>query len=503
MKHWQELKIAALLGSQKTAAVLHWPEQDVGVLGRALANQPSALLQQLALMSVYQRAGQLPVTLAPTGAAASDARPYASAAMSRHLAYLLGNEGQIYLPLWLELARQARVLAPRRYLPALLKLGDQQKTWRLQIADVAGARGGWLAQHNPDWRWLLAGQFDLSSPALTEFWQTAPQASRELLFERLRAADANAALGFLQQVWAEENAATRKVLLEKLRAGLSMADHDFLENCLDDRSKAVKDVAVDLLARLPESALVQRLQQVAARIVHIRKGMIVKHIEIIALDSLSPALERDGLEAKPKRVDNLGEKAQWLRDVFAGIGLDWLNRHCTMSAETILEKLLHSEWANAIMQGLMLAAKRQRHQDWLLALLHADSVKMPATDSELLPLLSPDRREHYLLAQFKADKKTGAALKTLVALCNAMPSWSWSADFTVRVMESYQSLNRSGAPLSYEFERQVFPQLLALLGRCGDAALGLQPNQYPPQVLANWQLRRDLQQAFSTHHEKN
>jgi hypothetical protein len=146
---------------------------------------------------------------------------------------------------------------------------------------------------------------------------------------------------------------------------------------------------------------------------------------------------------------------------------------------------------------LKLAAQRQQHQDWLTALLHADSVKIPATDSELLPLLMPDRRERYLLAPLTADKKAGAALKHLVALLNSMPYWSWSADFTLRLMESYQNLVRGNAPLSYEFERQVFPQLLTLLGRCGDAALGLPPNQYPPQVLSNWQFRRELHQAFA------
>lgn len=497
MKHWRELEVAALLGSQKAATINSWPADESGELAQQLGQQPQAILKQLALLAIYQRAGLQPRTLPPQPAAHLDNQPYATAAQAKHLSYVLGNDGQGYLPDWLNYARERQVLLPRRYLPAVLKLGDTNKKWRLAIAAVAGERGDWLAQQNPDWAWLSAARFDLGSPELEPYWQSASLPCRELLFERLRAQNPSQALVFLQKIWPEENAATRKLLLDKLLANLSMADQDFLESCLDDRSKAVKEAAVDLLARLPESALVQRMQAVATETLHIKQGMILKSVDIIPLEQLNPALERDGLDAKAKKVDNLGEKAQWLRDVFACVSLDWLTHYSGMSADNLLAKILKSEWAAALYSGLLIAAKRQQHQDWLIALLHADSVKIPANTYDILPVLTQQRREEHVLDLLVAGKKSAAALKELVGLLNSVPLWSWSADFTLKLLESYQTLTRGNAPLSYEFEHRVFPQLLTLIGRCGDPALGLQPNLYPQQILSNWQFRRDLQSAFA------
>ena len=69
-------------------------------------------------------------------------------------------------------------------------------------------------------------------------------------------------------------------MLEKLSIHLSIADHDFLEGCLDDRSKIVKEVAIDLLARLPESLFVQRMQQQLSQILLLKTGIVRKSLDV-------------------------------------------------------------------------------------------------------------------------------------------------------------------------------------------------------------------------------
>ena len=55
------LEIAALLGTQKTLPTITWPNPQLADIAKQLP--PQNLLAQLALMTVYQRAGQKPVSL--------------------------------------------------------------------------------------------------------------------------------------------------------------------------------------------------------------------------------------------------------------------------------------------------------------------------------------------------------------------------------------------------------------------------------------------------------
>ncbi len=496
-QHWHDLQVAALLGSQKTTVIKHWPNEGVANIAQNLPDDSNSLLAPLALMSVYQRAGQQPTTLPSHPAADVETGRYPSATMLKHLHYLLSHDGQDYLLDWLLLASQHHLLCPRAMLPQLLKLGENNKKWRLGIAQIAGKRGYWLAQQNPEWAWLIGGQYDLDQPQFNDYWQNAALASRELLFERWRRAEPTRALAFLQQIWPEENANNRKVFVEKLAINLSDDDHDFLEQCLDDRSKVVKEAVLQLLLRLPQSLLVQRLQQACMTILTIKKGLVSKNLEVTPLLTITAALERDGLEAKPKKIDSLGEKAQWLRDIIAGVSLEWLLSYCEMDAATLLAKILKTEWATALCTGLIVAATRQQHQGWLKALLAVDDLKMPVTHGELLAELAIAEREKILLQQLLGVQKTALPLKSVVSLLKTLPSWAWSRDFTLKILESYQHFQGHNQKLSYEFEYQVLPQLQTLIARCGDASLGQQPNQYPPQILSTWQFRVEMRQAFA------
>ncbi len=494
---WRECEVAALLGSQKAPVISQWPNAELQAVATQLATDKPLLLAQLALMAVYQRAGQQAISLPASSAAEPETRAYLPAAAHTQALFVLNNDGQVYLSEWLPLVAAQQFILPRTLLPPFLRLGENNKKWRLVLGEVAGKRGAWLGLQNPDWSWLIATQFDLHSPELDNYWQTTTLACRELLFERLRLDNPERALAFLLAVWPTEAANVRKLLVEKLMIGLSMADHDFLESCLDDRSKVVKEAAIDLLARLPESLFVQRLQQQLASIILLKTGIVRKSLDIIALENISPELERDGFNPKAATVQGLGAKAQWLRDIIAHVSLDWLNQHYPFDAETMLSHVIKSDWAEALIAGLTIAAIRQQHQAWLLALLTVESPKIALRRVDLQNALSPTIREQWLLNALKKAKNVTEQLSVLVAALRELNVWSWSRDFSLIAMSLYQHPQLQNSQ-SYEVAQRLLPLLLERLNDCGDASLCLQPNQYPTPVLISWQFRLAMRTALNS-----
>ena len=86
--------------------------------------------------------------------------------------------------------------------------------------------------------------------------------------EALRSAHPARGLALLQSTWKSDPAAERAALLAVLTVGLCDDDEPFLEAALDDRSAGVRQVAVDLLARLPGSRRAARMAERLAALVN-------------------------------------------------------------------------------------------------------------------------------------------------------------------------------------------------------------------------------------------
>lgn len=486
MSAWQQLQVAALLGTQKNSPSPQWSTELAPLMNQLSEN---SLLQQLAVMNVYQRCAFSAVSMAIPTPSSPETLTASSASQQKWLSYLLTYEGQDYLLNWLDLAATKQVTFPARYLTELLDIGSKNKKFRLAICQVAAQRGAWLAARNTDWQWLQGGVIALDDEQLNSYWHTASAANRELLFERLRLAKPAQARDFLQQVWREEAASTRKLLLEKFAAHLSLDDHDFLESCLADRSRLVKEQTVELLASLQGSLLQQRLQHTLSQHLRLKKGLVHKSLQVEAIEQVTDVLERDGLNPKAADIKNgLGEKAQWLRDVMAGVSLEWLSTHYEMQAEAFVTAALKTDWAEALLTGLSTAAVRQKHSIWLKALLDVDSKKLALPRFKLFDALSMADKESWLLsyaAQSKKELERGAVLLQFFYQSQA---WSWSAYFTLAVMDIYQQQLKL---------QQANNQLGHYLARYGDAQLAQKANQYPSQIVNTWLMRLEIEQAFS------
>ncbi|HNC03019.1 MAG TPA: DUF5691 domain-containing protein [Agitococcus sp.] len=486
MSAWQQLQVAALLGTQKNSPSPQWPTELAPLMSQFSEN---SLLNQLAALSAYQRCAFSAITMANPTPSSPETLAASTRQQQKWLSYLLSYDGLDYLLDWLNLASKKQVAFPAAQLPELLDIGYKHKKLRLAICQVAGQRGAWLAERNTDWQWLQGGQISLENEQLSDYWHTASAASRELLFERLRLANPAQARDFLQQVWREEAATTRKLLLEKFSANLSVEDHDFLESCLDDRSRVVNEQTVELLASLQGSLLQQRLQHTLSQHLTLKKGLIHKSLQIEAIEQVTDVLERDGLNPKAADIKNgLGEKAQWLRDVIAGVSLDWLSHHYELQAEAFIHAALKTDWAEALLIGLSTAAIRQKHNVWLKALLDVDSKKLALPRFRLFDALSISDKESWLLAHAGQSKKELERGSVFIQFFYQSQPWLWTHYFTIAVMDVYQQQLKL---------QQSNNQLGHYLARYGDAQLAQKANQYPTQIINTWLMRMEIEQAFS------
>jgi hypothetical protein len=97
-----------------------------------------------------------------------------------------------------------------------------------------------------------------------ENWTTFPKAQRRAFVAGLRHTDPAAGRALIEGVWKTEPAPVRAALVEALAVGLGADDKPFLEKLATDRADSVKQIAVRLIARMPETeGFAQRLAAAA------------------------------------------------------------------------------------------------------------------------------------------------------------------------------------------------------------------------------------------------
>jgi len=339
------------------------------------------LLEAAAAALTYHRAalkpaaGRAPVPAAP----AETDRPLPAAAGARLLRIL--SEGGApggaqttadLLAQWLGAAARRGGFVPPEALPALLDAGRRNGAIRPALGRVAGRRGAWLAGLRTDWRWLLdeaPGGAALDDPAV---WETGSTGERLAYLTRLRGTDAGAARALLEGTWATEAPEERSRFVTALATGLSQDDDAFLESALDDRRKEVRDAALELVRRLPGSALSARMTERALAAVRLeRRSFGPDRLLVEPPQTIDPALRRDGVGAAPTRGTGIG--AWLLEEVVAGTPLKvWTEAFGRAPADAVDLARGH-DWETPLLHGWAKAAIVHGDPGWAQALLAADS----------------------------------------------------------------------------------------------------------------------------------
>ena len=387
---WEGLLSTALVGTARRPP----PPSlalDFAVGPDASEDAAALLLTEAAVLSAYRRAGRLPGE-APRNLpapAVPDDRPSCSPTAVEVLE--LSLSGQVPIPggvallagQWLEAAARVDCRIPARLLPRLLELGSVNPGLQAALRTVVGPRGRWLAGFHDRWGWAGGEPVDDLEAAAPRF-PVAPRAERPAILEAVRRADTTRGRDVLASTWKTDPAAERAALLAVLAVELSDGDEPFLEAALDDRSAGVRQVAVDLLARLPASRRAARMAERLRALVRRGDGPL----SFAPLEEVDALGRRDGInDAAPAGI---GVLAWRLTQLVAGTPLSfWPDELGLAPAETV--ELAAADGARArssvprspLLLGLESAILAQSHRAdtaWAVALFaHRPSAALIAT----------------------------------------------------------------------------------------------------------------------------
>ncbi|MGA5820452.1 DUF5691 domain-containing protein [Kitasatospora sp. NPDC094028] len=491
---WETLQTTALLGTDRRPL----PAAALPLADAVDRTDPAAALLELAaLAAVRRRAGALPVPAAepPGPPAPEDHRPELPAAAARRLSVLLtGRSGggatlanlAELLPQWLGTARDRGLRAPAALIPGLLDAARARSELRADAVALAGPLGRWLAERNPDWRFVLrtaadrpaarpGDQHDEGARNAHQPWHEGLFAERVTHLTLLRRSDPAAGLELLRSTWPTERAEDRLLFLDALQDGLSPADEPFLEAALGDRSKNVRATAAELLSTLPGSALAHRMAERARAAVRLSEAGT--HLLVTPPAECDAAMQRDGIT--PKSPTGRGERAWWFGEVVAAAPLSAWPESTGLTPDQLLALRVgdsidetSSSWADDLREAWARAAVRQHDADWARALLgpaptgparggRARAPRATGAPAKLLAVLPPEERAAWTAA-FIEVHGLGEAFQLLGA-CAA----PWTPPLSTAVVTALaRAASSGGYPWSHSgvlgmTERALAPETAA------------------------------------------
>ena len=367
MSTWQDLVTASLIGTERTGV----PDSAAsGPPGPGPDDPAAQLLDRAALMTVARRGGRPAAHAEPPPEAEPDPSPVVSPAAGRRLARMLGGEHPDLLAEWLAAAVARNRRAPAHLLPALLdrarRVSPSDPGLRRLAAEAGGSRAGWLAGLNPDWTFVTA-----HAGGGQDAWRLGGKSQRRGYLAALRTRDPGTARELITESWEAAAGPERVMFLSVMAsAGLSLADEPLLEAALDERDAEVRSWAAYLLARLPGSALGQRMAQRALGCVRIESGVRGARLAVVPPARSDAAMRRDGVTSgQGGRPQERDARTHLLHEVLARTPLrTWTDRF-GRTAEQVLA-LRSGPWAPVLFTGWSRAAMAQSDQEWMTALIN-------------------------------------------------------------------------------------------------------------------------------------
>ena len=481
MSAWTELVRASLLGTERQPFAMPQAGGGLGrILGRATALEPmAALLSAAAAAAVHRRIQFVPArqeTKPETPQTFQDA-PICPARATGSLTRMLNGEQKDSLPEFLDHLARCKRSAPAALLPALLEEGRQNPEWRDSILGALGARGHWLARHNPDWDYATAG-------APIE-WETSNREQRLALLREVRRTAPARARELLMSTWEHESPEDRADFLKTFLAGLSADDEPMLESILDDRRKEVRQSAADLLARLPGSALCARMTKRLVPLLMItppQKGKLLRlnrprktAIEIALPEACDKALMRDGIEPKTARFllgKKIGEKAGWLLQMIAVVPPGQWCVAPDVEPSALLEAAERTDWRDLLWASWLQATIRHGEGRWIAAFLaRQDILELLCPDSAgLIEALPLDQRDEALRQLLDTQRELTACGVAFLLRHAAM----WTPELSRVVLKRLRGHGQ------YATDARFFP-LYRQCGRCMDPQVaGEASEEYHP-----------------------
>lgn len=369
---WESLVALALLGTDRQGTPPPITENGV----KDILNQIDAadlegwVLSAAGTLATYRQAGQTAMvhTTPVLPACEVDAKSFNPDSLPL-FSRILESEFQPALPEFLDLLQQSGQCIPPEYLPRFLDWGYAHAEERSHLRAVVGMRGEWLAPLNPKWAYAQATPQSSDPDDWQALWDTSDRIVRLNLLRDWRSQNAAAACERLASTWKQEAARDRAAFLECLAVGLTMADEAFLETALGDRSKEVRAVAVELLSRLLESQLSQRIAGQAAELLQFKtvKDQLQIEVKLPLRDDPQWTVYEFKPQPSAQSQSKQGDRANLLLQILSITPLSTWER--AASPAQLIQASLKQDWELILLQGWSIACQRQQNLDWAKALL--------------------------------------------------------------------------------------------------------------------------------------
>ena len=390
----------------------------------------ATLLTRLAGRRSVAAAVTLPARAVAIPGQTSPEQTIADAAL-RRLARLSAEGPKELIGEWFACARKSGKVLPPQWIPPIFETLTPRM--RFEYAPVFGDRIHWLASQ--DARWTIEG---LAKEYGEDNWLTGSAQERIAMLRRMRESDPNRGRTWLETTWSTDPPELREAFVQALKMGLSSADEAFLEKALDDKRKGVRLAAAENLARLPDSALVQRsltrLQPLFAFDPR-QSGMLAwassRKLRIELPAALDKAALRDGMEPKAPADRKIGERSFWLMQMLSIPPLrEWLRRFNCSAAE-LLEAAGRTDYAQEVFGALCAACVRHPDTEWIAALSAAWRARAKDQDrgaapgiAALLAELPAAARDAQLQVEIAALRSQGSIDVSMQLLTCSDHAWS-------------------------------------------------------------------------------
>ncbi|WP_275295482.1 DUF5691 domain-containing protein [Amycolatopsis sp. La24] len=381
MTAWNDLVSTVLLGTRRrTLDPAGLPPGVTEIAGHRTEPADQALVAAAAYTG-YRRAGQRPLTgIEPEPAAAEDTRPFIPNVARARLGHLLSANRPELVEEWLATVAHKGFRVPAERLPALADAARTRVSLRAPLATVAGPVGAWLGERNPDWAFLVAADDDTSDDA----WQFGTAARRQAWLERVLAADPARARETLAAAWGNEPADVRATFLTLLGEHLTEEDEPFVEAALGDRAAGVREIALRLIGRYPDSASGERMIERLRACVTVRSRALRADVLEFTPPEPDESLIRDGIRVPA----GPGQGTARLRAIIAATPLRFWAEYGTPGE--LAGMLVEGPPLNVVRESWATAALRQRDEQWAQALVEAEPGGR--STAALIGVLSPEQQ---------------------------------------------------------------------------------------------------------------
>ncbi|WP_020660282.1 DUF5691 domain-containing protein [Amycolatopsis benzoatilytica] len=381
MTAWNDLVGTVLLGTRRRPVDIAALPAGVRDLAGQRTDPADQALVAAAALTGYLRAGRQPLAgVEPEPAAAEDTRPLVRTVARARLGHLLSANRPELLEEWLNAVADRGFRIPPGRLPALADAARTRVSLRAPLAAVAGPVGVWLGERNPDWAFLVAADDDTSDNA----WQFGTAARRQAWLERVLVADPARARAALSAAWSSEPAEIRATFLTLLGEHLAEQDEAFVEAALGDRAAGVRDIALRLFGRYPDSEFGKRMIERLRACVTVRSRPLRADVLEFSPPEADDSLVRDGIRVPA----GPGQGTAQLRAIIAAAPLRFWAEYGTPGE--LAGMLVDGPPLNVVRESWATAALRQRDEQWAQALVEAEPSGRGT--AALIGVLSPDQQ---------------------------------------------------------------------------------------------------------------